>query len=138
MRVISCSNSVAGVSICEVLVGSLVRVVACYRIELFLKMLHCRNSNLQILGVDFVSALGIMFICAAIAKASLSTQATSNGFPLVSEEPTPVVSKKERLSRQERTAVVESFVQKCVEHHLPECAFFISRTYSFLVAVISE
>lgn len=59
-----------------------------------------------------------MVICAATVKASLSASARAkdNGFSLVSEESIPAgTKKKERLSRQERAAVVESFVLKYVE-----------------------
>lgn len=51
------------------------------------------------------------------ASVSATTRASENGFPLVSEESIPVVNKKERLTRQERAAVVESFVQKYMEDH---------------------
>lgn len=61
-----------------------------------------------------------MVICAATVKASLSASARAkdNGFSLVSEESIPAgTKKKERLSRQERAAVVESFVLKYMEAH---------------------
>lgn len=59
-----------------------------------------------------------MLTCAAAIKASLSASARAkeNGFSLVSEESvSPGTKKKERLSRQERAAVVESFVLKYVK-----------------------
>lgn len=44
-----------------------------------------------------------------------TVRASENGYPMVSEESTPVVNKRERLSRQERAAVIELFVQKYVD-----------------------
>lgn len=52
------------------------------------------------------------------ASLSASARAKDNGFSLVSEESIPAgTKKKERLSRQERAAVVESFVLKYMEAH---------------------
>lgn len=55
---------------------------------------------------------------AATAKASCGAHASAfeDGHATVLEEPSPSSDrKKERLSRQERTALVESFVIKCVK-----------------------
>lgn len=91
------------------------------------------SSNNWILKIQRlkVGCFFIMIICAATVKGSLSAtiRASENGLSLVSEESIPVVSKKERLSRQERAAVVESFVQKYVENVYLICYF------SFLLLV---
>ena len=52
----------------------------------------------------------VMF--AATVKAS--SFATEDGHAAALEESSPASEKKRRLSRQERTALVESFVIKCV------------------------
>lgn len=66
------------------------------------------------------------------ASLSVTTRASDNGFPLVSEETIPVVIKKERLTRQERAAVIESFIQKYVDHEYLNVQYFVTVPFQCL------